>query len=200
MTSPNPRELRWLRAHAVINTPVLALLALAAFRQDAPKARFSELDVERINVVEPDGKLRMVISNRPRSTGPIYKGQPFGYPGGGRPGSSSSTTKEARTVGSRFPAVAARTDGSPRTITSPSISSIRTRWSCSTISITTGAGRWGCRLPTARTSTSSTGWPSAVRSCGSPAVGSSEPLRSQRTPAPPSDRRFARERPPGVSG
>ena len=28
----------------------------------------------------------MVISNRPRLIGPIYKGQPFGYAGGGRPG------------------------------------------------------------------------------------------------------------------
>jgi hypothetical protein len=28
----------------------------------------------------------MVLSNRPRSIGPIYKGQPFGYAGGTRPG------------------------------------------------------------------------------------------------------------------
>jgi hypothetical protein len=42
--------------------------------------------VERINIVEPDGSYRMVISNRPRSIGPIYKGKPFGYPGGTRPG------------------------------------------------------------------------------------------------------------------
>ncbi|MGQ0642666.1 MAG: hypothetical protein ACT4P6_18135 [Gemmatimonadaceae bacterium] len=42
--------------------------------------------MERINVVEPDGNYRMVISNRPRSIGPIYKGKPFGYPGGTRPG------------------------------------------------------------------------------------------------------------------
>ena len=28
----------------------------------------------------------MVIANRPRSIGPIYKGKPFGYAGGGRPG------------------------------------------------------------------------------------------------------------------
>ena len=41
---------------------------------------------ERLNIVEPDGKLRMVIANRPRSIGPIYKGKPFGYPGGTRPG------------------------------------------------------------------------------------------------------------------
>ena len=37
-------------------------------------------------MVEPGGKLRMVISNRPRSTGPIYQGKPFGYEGGTRPG------------------------------------------------------------------------------------------------------------------
>ena len=82
------RELRLLRAHALVTTPLLVVLALAAFRQGAQqrKARFTEVDVERINVVEPDGRLRMVISNRPRSIGPIYKGKPFGYPGGSRPG------------------------------------------------------------------------------------------------------------------
>ena len=79
------RELRLLRAHALVTTPLLVILALGAFRS-SQKTRFGEIDVERINVVEPDGKLRMVISNRPRSIGPIYKGQPFGYPGGNRPG------------------------------------------------------------------------------------------------------------------
>jgi hypothetical protein len=68
----------------MVTTPLLVILALAAFRQE--QTRFTEIDVERINVVEPDGKLRMVISNRPRSIGPIYKGTPFGYPGGSRPG------------------------------------------------------------------------------------------------------------------
>jgi hypothetical protein len=80
------RELRLLRAHALVSTPLVIVLALAAFRQAAQRTRFAEIDVERINVVEPDGKLRMVIANRPRSIGPIYKGKPFGYPGGNRPG------------------------------------------------------------------------------------------------------------------
>lgn len=80
------RELRLLRAHSLVTTVLLAVLALAAFRQTGQKTRFTEIDVERVNIVEPDGKLRMVISNRPRSTGPIYKGKPFGYPGGTRPG------------------------------------------------------------------------------------------------------------------
>ncbi|MGH7459894.1 MAG: hypothetical protein ACREMA_02555, partial [Longimicrobiales bacterium] len=80
------RELRWLKGYALVSTLVFIVVALAAFQQQEQKQRFSEIDVERINIVEPDGKLRMVISNRPRSIGPIYKGKPFGYAGGTRPG------------------------------------------------------------------------------------------------------------------
>jgi len=80
------REVRFLKGYAIVATLVLGTLSLTAFRQAAQKARFTEIDVERINLVEPDGSLRMVISNRPRSIGPIYKGKPFGYPGGTRPG------------------------------------------------------------------------------------------------------------------
>lgn len=83
------REVRALKAYALVSSAVLVILTLGAFRPQAPstqRAKFAEIDVERINVVEPDGKLRMVISNRPRSIGPIYKGKPFGYEGGTRPG------------------------------------------------------------------------------------------------------------------
>jgi hypothetical protein len=80
------RELRLLKGYALVVTVLLGTLSIAAFRQSAQKTRFTEIDVERINIVEPDGALRMVISNRPRSIGPIYKGKPFGYPGGTRPG------------------------------------------------------------------------------------------------------------------
>ena len=80
------RELRLLRVHALITTPFLLILALGAFLQANQRTRFTEIDVERINIVEPDGKLRMVLSNRPRSIGPIYQGKPFGYAGGSRPG------------------------------------------------------------------------------------------------------------------
>jgi hypothetical protein len=86
MTHRLRRELRLLRTHALITTPLLIVMLMAGFLQAAQRTRFTEIDVERINIVEPDGKLRMVISNRPRSIGPIYKGKPFGYPGGTRPG------------------------------------------------------------------------------------------------------------------
>jgi hypothetical protein len=82
------REIRRLKGYSLIMTAAFGVMAFAAFRQgvEGQNAKFDVIDVERINIVEPDGKLRMVISNRPRSIGPIYKGQPFGYPGGGRPG------------------------------------------------------------------------------------------------------------------
>jgi len=81
------RDLRLLKAWALISSALVVILAFSAFRQQGqPRTRFTEIDVERINIVEPDGKYRMVLSNRPRSIGPIYKGEPFGYAGGSRPG------------------------------------------------------------------------------------------------------------------
>lgn len=81
------RETRFLRGYAMLMTAVAGMFCLTAFQsRPSQRTRFDEIDVERINIVEPDGKLRMVLSNRPRSIGPIYKGKPFGYPGGTRPG------------------------------------------------------------------------------------------------------------------
>jgi hypothetical protein len=80
------RQTRHLRAYAVLITAAAVIMVLAAFSRPSQSTRFVEIDVQRINIVEPDGKLRMVISNRPRSIGPIYKGKPFGYEGGTRPG------------------------------------------------------------------------------------------------------------------
>src|ERR1044071_6672174 len=82
------RDVLFLKRYAIVTTVMLLLVSLAAFRRNGvqQRTRFTEIDVERINVMEPDGKYRMVISNRPRSIGPIYKGKPFGYAGGNRPG------------------------------------------------------------------------------------------------------------------
>jgi hypothetical protein len=81
------RDVRFLKRYAIVSTLLFVSATVIAFRRPAPAhEKFTEIDVERINVMEPDGKYRMVISNRPRSIGPIYKGKPFGYAGGGRPG------------------------------------------------------------------------------------------------------------------
>jgi len=86
MTQSLERDVRFLKRYAVATTATMFVLSLAAFERAPQKARFTEIDAERINIVEPNGMYRMVISNRPRSIGPIYKGKPFGYAGGTRPG------------------------------------------------------------------------------------------------------------------
>ena len=80
------KDIRFLKRYAIGSTTLIVLMAITAFVRQPQKQKFGEIDVERINIVEPDGKLRLVISNRPRSIGPIYKGKPFGYKGGSRPG------------------------------------------------------------------------------------------------------------------
>jgi hypothetical protein len=80
------RELRGLRVYVALSTALIGFLSITAFRRSAEPTRFEEIDVQRINIREPDGKLRMILSNRARSTGPIAHGKPFGYPGGTRPG------------------------------------------------------------------------------------------------------------------
>lgn len=52
-----------------------ALLLFAAFQAPAAKQRFTELDVERLNVVEPDGQLVMSIANTARLPEPLIAGK-----------------------------------------------------------------------------------------------------------------------------
>jgi hypothetical protein len=80
------REVRTLRRCFSLTVAALIVAGLAAFQRSVAVTRFDEIDAQRINIREPDGKLRMVLSNRSRSTGPIAHGKPFGYPGGSRPG------------------------------------------------------------------------------------------------------------------
>ena len=60
------RELRFLRVYAVVNSIVLTVLATAAFRQSSAPQKFDEITVQRMNVVDANGTLRLVISNKDR--------------------------------------------------------------------------------------------------------------------------------------
>jgi len=68
---------RWFtfRTYVVASTSLVGVLALAAFTKATAHEHFREIDVERINVVEPDGKLRMTISDAARSPGWIFHGK-----------------------------------------------------------------------------------------------------------------------------
>jgi hypothetical protein len=74
------RELQLLKAYALISALVFAALILVAARGPAPRAKYDELDVQRINIVEPDGTLRLVLSNKARFPGIIIKGKETPHP------------------------------------------------------------------------------------------------------------------------
>ena len=59
------RQFVLLRAYAVASSLVLIVLAAAAFRQAGTKS-LGEITVERINVVDADGTLRMVLAGKDR--------------------------------------------------------------------------------------------------------------------------------------
>jgi hypothetical protein len=52
----------------------LALL-LVAWQSPAGRQRFTEIDVERINVIEPDGQLVLVLANTERLPDPLIDGE-----------------------------------------------------------------------------------------------------------------------------
>jgi len=60
------RQLRLARASLGAALLLAVLVALAAFRQGARPQNLGEITVERINVVDADGTLRLVISNKDR--------------------------------------------------------------------------------------------------------------------------------------
>ena len=61
----------------VIATTVFGILGIAAFARAAQKPRFEEIDVERINIIAPDGTPRLVISNAERAPDVIINGKTY---------------------------------------------------------------------------------------------------------------------------
>jgi hypothetical protein len=76
------KEVRFLKIYAVISTLMITVFFLTAFA--AGNKKFEEIDVERINIVERDGKLRMVISNKERQHPGIVNGKTIEREGGKR--------------------------------------------------------------------------------------------------------------------
>jgi hypothetical protein len=76
---PNPelrrlaRQVRWLSRYAAASSILLLLLVTGAFRPS--RERIPELDVERLNVRRPDGRLAVVIAGDERSPGNLVGGR-----------------------------------------------------------------------------------------------------------------------------
>ena len=69
------RDVRLLKAYAILMTVLFGVFAFSAISQAHVKNKFDEIDVERINIVEKDGKLKMVLSNAERQHPGIVDGQ-----------------------------------------------------------------------------------------------------------------------------
>jgi hypothetical protein len=86
MDPKTQREFRFLKIYALVSSVLIAGLIFVAAKKAGTKARFEELDVERINIVEKDGTLRLAIANRDRSPGVVIGGKYFKSREGQRPG------------------------------------------------------------------------------------------------------------------
>jgi hypothetical protein len=69
------KEVRFLKIYASVATLVCAVFLFSAFLMQSKKQKFEEIDVERINIVEKNGKLDMVISNHERQHPGIVNGK-----------------------------------------------------------------------------------------------------------------------------
>jgi hypothetical protein len=69
------RDVTFLKAYSILMTVLLGVIAFSAIGQANQKTKFDEIDVERINIVEKDGKLKMVISSAERQHPGIIDGK-----------------------------------------------------------------------------------------------------------------------------
>jgi hypothetical protein len=79
------KEVRFLKAYTVISTLVFMVLAFAAFQKSNQKTKFEELDVERLNIIEKDGKLKVVLANQAKAPPVVFNGKTLSK-GGRSPG------------------------------------------------------------------------------------------------------------------
>lgn len=70
------KDVRFLKLYSGIITILFGVLLFSAFAV-SKNTKFKQIDVERINVVEKDGKLKMVISNKERQHPGIVDGNIF---------------------------------------------------------------------------------------------------------------------------
>lgn len=68
---------RFLAVYSGLVTLAFAVTVLCGFVMQSKRTTFEQIDVQRINIVEPDGKVRMVISDKARFPGSYIKETEF---------------------------------------------------------------------------------------------------------------------------
>jgi hypothetical protein len=71
---PVRRQLRLLTGYAAVSTAALLVLLWATFLRP-PRTDFGHIRAQRVDLVEPDGRLALVLSDEARLPGPILNGR-----------------------------------------------------------------------------------------------------------------------------
>jgi hypothetical protein len=80
MESAVRRELRLLKLYAAVSTLAIVSMGASTCSRSPSSPAFDELTVQRLNVVEPDGRIRLVLSNSVRQAQATIEGKPIGPP------------------------------------------------------------------------------------------------------------------------
>lgn len=82
------KQIRYLTVYAIVSSILLITALFLILKMDRKTENLSveELTAKRINIVEPNGLPRLVISNVEKSPANLNHGKPFGIPGGNRGG------------------------------------------------------------------------------------------------------------------
>ena len=82
------KQIRYLTVYAIVSSILLIIALSLIFKMDRKTENLSveELTAKRINIVEPNGLPRLVLSNVEKSPANLNHGKPFGIPGGNRGG------------------------------------------------------------------------------------------------------------------
>jgi hypothetical protein len=75
MTRSIRRQLRFLHAYTLVTTLAVTGIGAAAFTQRSRPQNLGEITVERVNVVDADGTLRLVIANKDRMHSGVIGGK-----------------------------------------------------------------------------------------------------------------------------
>jgi hypothetical protein len=71
---------RFLAAYSGLLTVLFLFAVLSGFARVEPKQTFDEITVHRINIVEPDGTIRLILTNTASSPGIYIKNKEYPHP------------------------------------------------------------------------------------------------------------------------
>ncbi len=80
MAADLQRSVRVLQGYAVVLTAAVVVLGVLEWRERQGTKRFTEVDAERVNIIEPDGTPRLVLSDKARFPGLILKRKEYPHP------------------------------------------------------------------------------------------------------------------------